>query len=59
MNMPIPFDIINLIDSCHSPNSVVKRNNYAYKFYCRYLYDKLKAVFKFFMTHPVFTSTHG
>ncbi len=47
MNMPIPFDIINLIDSCHSPNSVVKRNNYAFNFYCRYLYDKLKAVFTF------------
>lgn len=47
MNMPIPFDIINLINSCHSPNSVVKRNNYAYSFYCRYLYDKLKAVFTF------------
>lgn len=47
MNMPIPFDIINLINSCYSPNSVVKRNNYAYNFYFRYLYDKLKAVFKF------------
>lgn len=47
MTMPIPFDIINLINSCYSPNSVVKRNNYAYNFYCRYLYDKLKAVFKF------------
>ena len=47
MNMPIPFDVINLINSCYSPNSVVKRNNYSYNFYCRYLYDKLKAVFKF------------
>lgn len=47
MNMPIPFDVINLINSCYSPNSVVKRNNYSYSFYCRYLYDKLKAVFKF------------
>lgn len=47
MNMPIPFDIINLINSCYSPNSVVKRNNYTYNFYCRYLYDKLKAVFTF------------
>lgn len=47
MNMPIPFDIINLINSCYSPNGVVKRNNYAYNFYCRYLYDKLKAVFTF------------
>lgn len=47
MNMPIPFDVINLINSCCSPNSVVKRNNYSYNFYCRYLYDKLKAVFKF------------
>ena len=49
MNMPIPFDVINLINSCYSPNSVVKRNNYSYNFYCRYLYDKLKAVFKFTM----------
>lgn len=47
MNMPIPFDVINLINSCYSPSSVVKRNNYSYNFYCRYLYDKLKAVFKF------------
>lgn len=47
MNMPIPFDVINLINSSYSPNSVVKRNNYSYSFYCRYLYDKLKAVFKF------------
>lgn len=49
MNMPIPFDVINLINSSYSPNSVVKRNNYSYNFYCRYLYDKLKAVFKFTM----------
>lgn len=47
MNMPIPFDIINLINSCYSPNSVIKKNNYTYGLYCRYLYDKLKAVFKF------------
>lgn len=47
MNMPIPFNIINLINSCYSPNSVCKRNNVTYNFYCRYLYDKLKAVFTF------------
>ena len=47
MNMPIPFDIITLINSSYSPSGVVKRNNYTFNFYCRYLYDKLKAVFKF------------
>lgn len=47
MEMPIPFNIINLINSSYSPNSVVKRNNATFAFYCRYLYDKLKAVFTF------------
>lgn len=47
MNMPIPFDVMNLVNSCYSPNSVIKRNNATYNLYCRYLYDKLKAVFTF------------
>ena len=47
MEMPIPFNIINLLDSSYSPNSIVKHNNATFAFYARYLYDKMKAVFKF------------
>ena len=47
MNMPIPFDVANIVNSSYSPNGVIKRNNATYNFYCRYLFDKMKAVFKF------------
>lgn len=47
MNMPIPFDITNVINSSISPSGVIRTNNATFRFYCRYLYDKLLGVFKF------------
>lgn len=47
MNMPIPFDIVNLINSSFAPQGVDVHHSAAYNFYCRYLYDKMLAVFTF------------
>lgn len=47
MNMPIPFDVENLIKSSTSPSGVQLGNNAAYGFYCRYLWQKLVNVFTY------------
>lgn len=41
MNMPIPYEVENLIASCFSPGDVQLRNNASYRFFCRYLWDKI------------------
>ena len=47
MNMPIPFEITNLVKSSVSPSSVNFTNNAAFGFYCRYLWQKLVNVFTY------------
>ena len=46
-SMPIPFDIVNLINSSFSPSGVKLGNNLTYNFYCRYLWQKLVNVFTY------------
>lgn len=43
--LPISENVINVIDSCYSPKTPIK-NSVQYRFYCRYLYEKLISVFK-------------
>lgn len=47
MNLPLGYDVINIINASYSPGGVVKKNNATYNFYCRYLYNKLLSVFTF------------
>ena len=41
MNLPIPYEVENLIASCFTPGDVQLRNNLSYRFFCRYLWDKI------------------
>lgn len=43
--LPLSENVINQIDSCYSPKTPIK-NSEQYRFYCRYLYQKLISVFK-------------
>lgn len=47
MNMPIPFNIENLVKSSVSPSGVRYGNNAAFSFYCRYLWQKLVNIFTY------------
>lgn len=47
MNMPIEWDVINIINSSYSPSMVIKTHNAAYRFFCRYFWQKAVNVFKF------------
>ena len=59
MNMPISWDVINIIDASYTPSSVVKVNNGAFRYYCRYFWQKAVNVFKFTLpdtwSHRLFT----
>lgn len=45
--MPIPFHVENVIASSYTPHGVIKSNNNTFKFYCRYLWEKILSVFTF------------
>ena len=47
MEMPIPFQVENIIASSFTPHGVVKSNNNSFKFFCRYLWEKILSVFVF------------
>lgn len=47
MNMPIPFNVENVIAASYTPHGVIKSNNNTFKFYCRYLWEKILSVFTF------------
>jgi len=47
MNMPIPFNVENVIASSFTPHGVIKSNNATFKFFCRYLWEKVLSVFTF------------
>lgn len=47
MNMPIPFNIENIAASSYTPRGVIKTNNASFKFFCRYLWEKILSVFVF------------
>ena len=47
MNMPIPFNIENLVASSYTPRGVTKTNNASFRFFCRYLWEKILSVFEF------------
>ena len=59
MDMPISWDVVNIINSSYSPSTVVKTNNSAFHFFCRYFWQKAVNVFKFSMpetwSHRLFT----
>ncbi len=60
MNMPITWDVINLIDASYTPSTVVKTQNAAYRFFCRYFWQKAVNVFRFDLpdtwSHRLFTA---
>lgn len=47
MNMPIPFNIENLVASSYTPHGVIKTNNASFRFFCRYLWEKILSIFEF------------
>lgn len=47
MNMPIPYDIGNIVKSSYAPSQVRLRNNATFNFFCRYFWQKIVNVFKF------------
>lgn len=47
MNMPIPFNIENLVASSYTPRGVIKTNNATFRFFCRYLWEKVLSIFEF------------
>lgn len=47
MNMPIPYNVENMVASSYTPRGVIKTNNAAFKLFCRYLWEKVISVFKF------------
>lgn len=59
MDMPISWDVINIVNASYTPSSVVKTNNAAFHFFCRYFWQKAVNVFKFTMpetwSHRLFT----
>lgn len=59
MDMPITWDVVNLINASYTPSSVVKTHNNAFRFFCRYFWQKAVNVFKFDLpetwSHRLFT----
>lgn len=47
MNMPIPFNIENLVASSYTPHGVIKTDNASFRFFCRYLWEKILSIFEF------------
>mgnify|MGYP002624595597 CR=1 FL=1 len=47
MIMPIPFDVENIAASSYTPRGVIKSNNAAFRFFCRYLWEKILSVYTF------------
>lgn len=47
MNMPIPFNIENIVASSYTPRGVIKTNNASFRFFSRYLWEKILSVFVF------------
>lgn len=47
MNMPIPFNIENIVASSYTPRGVIKTNNTSFRFFSRYLWEKILSVFVF------------
>ena len=47
MNMPIPFEIENVVASSFTPHGVIKSNNASFRFFARYLWEKILSVFVF------------
>ena len=47
MSMPIPFEIENIVASSYTPHGVIKSNNATFRFFSRYLWEKLLSVFTF------------
>ena len=45
--MPIPFQVENVIASSFTPHGVIKSNNNSFRFFCRYLWEKILSVFVF------------
>lgn len=45
--MPIPFNIENIAASSYTPRGVIKTNNASFKFFSRYLWEKILSVFVF------------
>lgn len=47
MEMPIPYTIENMVSASYTPRGVIKTNNVSFRFFCRYLWEKVISVFKF------------
>lgn len=47
MDMPIPFNIENIVASSYTPRGVIKTNNASFRFFSRYLWEKILSVFVF------------
>lgn len=47
MNMPLPYNVENMVASSYTPRGVIKTNNVTFRFFCRYLWEKVISVFKF------------
>lgn len=45
--MPIPFNIENIVASSYTPRGVIKTNNASFRFFSRYLWEKILSVFVF------------
>lgn len=45
--MPIPFEIENIVASSYTPRGVIKTNNASFRFFSRYLWEKILSVFVF------------
>ena len=45
--MPIPFNIENIVASSYTPRGVIKTNNTSFRFFSRYLWEKILSVFVF------------
>lgn len=47
MIQPVPFNIENVVASSYTPHGVIKSNNASFRFFVRYLWEKVLSVFTF------------